>query len=327
MIDVQLAHKLGLIGYGVHARRLLSIIEDNPNFEISHIYHPKKIFNDSHSTTKIEELYTCDGIIIASPNITHFSYIEQFLKNSKCFIFCEKPPCVTLDETKKLLTLNDDDKKRIFFNFNFRFSNVSQLIKKIIDSKRFGKITHINIISAHGLAFKNDYLNSWRSASNNLHNILETVAIHYVDLMNFHFGKSNQFNYIPSKFSDNGNSFDTCNVLIEYDNHLTCSIFNSYASSYVEDIFINCTNGYVTIRNNLISEFHPRDTFDKNEHFITPPIINQTSLNMNSNYEISLKNSVNHFLSHLEKKSFFSLTDFEMSLATNIDILKMKNIS
>ena len=322
-----MAHKLGIIGYGVHAKRLTSIIEEYSNFEISHIYHPTKIFNDFYSTKKIEELYACDGIIIASPNITHFDYIEKFLKNSKCFIFCEKPPCVTLNEIKKLSVLDDDDKKRIFFNFNFRFSQVSQLIKKITESKQFGKITHINIISAHGLSFKNNYLKSWRSARNNLHNILDTFTIHYIDLMNFHFGKSNQFNYIPSKFSDNGDSFDTCNVLIEYDNHFTCSIFNSYASSYVEDILINCTNGYVTIRNNLISEFYPRDTFDTNEHFITPPIINQSSLSMNSNYEISLKNSVNHFLSHLEKKIFFSLSDFEMSLATNVDVLKMKNIS
>ena len=325
MIGVLLAHKLGIIGYGTHAKRLLPIIEEHPNFEISYIYHPTKLVDDFRSTTKIEELYTCDGIIITSPNITHFDYVEKFVKNSKCFIFCEKPPCITLDDVKKLSTLDEDDKKRIFFNF--RFSKISKLFKNITESKKFGDITHINIISTHGLAFKDDYQKSWRSASYNPHNILETVAIHYVDLMNFYFGKPSQFNYVPSKFSDNGDSFDTCNVLLEYDNHLTCSIFNSYASSYVEDIFVNGTNGYVTIRNNLISEFYPRDTFDTNGHFITPPMINQTALDMNSNYEISLIDATNHFLSHLEKKSFFSLFDYEMSLATNMDILKMKNIS
>jgi predicted dehydrogenase len=327
VIDVLLIRKLGLIGFGIHAKRLLRIIEQNTNFEISQIFHPTKNLDDFRSTTNIDDLYDLDGVIIASPNSTHYEYILKLIENSKCLIFCEKPPCVSTHEINQLQQLSDDDKKRIFFDFNFRFSQISKLIKNIIDSENFGKITHIKIISAHGLSFKPDYLNSWRSTKNNLHNILETVTIHFIDLMNYHFGNPVKSIYIPSKFSEQGESYDTCNVLLEYPDQLTCSIFNSYASPYTEDFSIVCTDGYITFRDDQISEFYPRDTFDSQGNFITPPVQNETPLNMDFNYKNSLNNSVNDFLSHIEKKSFFDLSDFELSLMTNLQVLNMKKTS
>ena len=44
----------------------------------------------------------------------------------------------------------------------------------------------MNIISTHGLAFKKGYEESWRAdGKNNLHNILDTVSIHYLDLFSW----------------------------------------------------------------------------------------------------------------------------------------------
>ena len=52
-------------------------------------------------------------------------------------------------------------------------------------------IISINFIVSHGLAFKEEYIKSWRSdGQKNLHNILDTLTIHYLDLSNFFFGFS-----------------------------------------------------------------------------------------------------------------------------------------
>ena len=49
--------------------------------------------------------------------------------------------------------------------------NLIEIQKK---SMELEKIIQINIISTHGLAFKKEYKNSWRSdGKNNLHNILD----------------------------------------------------------------------------------------------------------------------------------------------------------
>ena len=325
MIDVQLAHKLGLIGYRNHAKRLLDIVEKNHSFEITNVYHPIKKIDDSRGTNNLEELYDCDGVIIASPNASHFDYIIKFIKNSNCLIFCEKPPCVSIDEIEKLDKLENQDKCRIFFNFNFRFSETSKIIKETIDSGRIGKIIHINFVSTHGLAFKNEYVDSWRAnGDNNLHNILETLTIHFLDLMNFHFGKINNSFYSPSQFSDNGSSFDTCHLLLEYENGLTGSILNSYATSYIEETLLIGTNGYISIINDQLSEFYPRDTFNSKGFFITPPIKREINFNLKSNYENSLKNSIDYFLTHIKNNKSFELSEFHSSLSTNMDVLNLK---
>ena len=79
VIGVQLAVKIGIIGYQNHAMRLLSLLEERDDCEISSIYHPEKSINDSRGTKNIDDLYKCDAVLIASPNHTHFTYIEKYL--------------------------------------------------------------------------------------------------------------------------------------------------------------------------------------------------------------------------------------------------------
>ena len=114
--------------------------------------------------------------------MTHFEYIKKLIENSDCFIFCEKPPVTSLDGIKYLENISPENKKRVFFNFNLRFSKLNQIIKEYSDSEKHGKIIQIKIISSMGFAFKNEYLNSWRSdGKTNLHNIIVNSSIHWSD--------------------------------------------------------------------------------------------------------------------------------------------------
>ena len=65
-------HKIGFVGHRNHARKLLELVENNHDFEVTKIYHPTKKIDDSRGTNNLEDLYECDGVVIASPNMTHF---------------------------------------------------------------------------------------------------------------------------------------------------------------------------------------------------------------------------------------------------------------
>ena len=219
MTDVQLTHKLGFIGYRNHAKKLIDIAEKNNDFEITNIYHPTKRIDDPRITNNLEKLYDCDGVIIASPNSTHFEYIQKLIKNSKCFIFCEKPPVTSLEGIKFLENLAPEDKKRIFFNFQLRFSKINEILKQYLNSEKLGKIIQINIISSMGFAFKEKYVGSWRAdGKNNLHNMIENVSIHWIDLMIFNFGKSIGASYFPRLMSNHGSSYDTNSLILKFEN-------------------------------------------------------------------------------------------------------------
>ena len=72
--------KLGIIGYKNHAERLLNILDKKRDCCLKFIYHPTKKIKDVRGTNKISDLLSCDGILIASPNNTHFSYLKKLEK-------------------------------------------------------------------------------------------------------------------------------------------------------------------------------------------------------------------------------------------------------
>jgi len=157
-----------------------------------------------------------------------------------------------------------------------------------------------------------------------MHNILETVSIHFIDLFNSLLGKIQSVKYFPSLVSENGTSFDTSNLLITYSNGVHLSILNSYAAPYLEDLLILGTNGYMRINNDELKIFSPRDTFTKDRFFTTPPIYKKQSFSLLSDYENSLQESLKLFFYKIKKHENFDIKDFDTSLLSNKIILELE---
>ena len=319
-----MTNKIGIIGFGNHASRIISILKKFKNIEIYKIFHPTKIVLQNIGTNKFDDLYDCDCILILSPDDTHFEYISKLSKNYNGYIFCEKPVVTKLDELKKLENINEDKKKKIFFNFNFRFSKLSEIIKNEINKKKIGEISYINILSTHGLAFKKEYLDSWRSdKQKNQHNILDSLAIHYFDLILFHMGNVKNLNYYPRLVSKNGSSYDTCRLVLETEN-ASVIIYCSYANPKINEIVIIGTDGYITIRNNKKEMFCPRDTFDPKGFFIKPPMIENEDFDFEDEYIDSLKKSLEYFIDTVKNKKSIDLKNYEKSIMTTKLLIEMK---
>jgi predicted dehydrogenase len=322
----KLVVKIGIIGYRNHALRLINIIEKLSEYEITHIFHPSKTLEDSRFTNNLSDMYDSDCILICSPNQTHYPYLKKLLDEFKGYIFCEKPPAITSKELNELQKLPIYEKQRIFFNFNYRFSHLADVLKNCLNSEKIGKIIHINIIASQGLAFKKEYPDSWRAnGKNNLHNLLDTLSIHYLDLLNLLFGSQTTNHYFPSLVSGNGTSYDTCYLIFRYNNEITASVLNSYATPYTNQISILGSNGFVSISENNLKIFSPRDTFDSNGFFISPPLTEEKKFDFTSEYINSLTASMIFFLNHVKEKNPIDISQFNTSILTNKMILDLKN--
>ena len=317
--------KLGIIGYRNHALRLRSIIEKKPNCRIDFIYHPTKKIEDNRSTNNFSDLLDCDAIFISSPNATHFSYIRR-LRNFKGYIFCEKPPATSRNQLNYIEKLPLEKKRKLFFNFNYRFSKISKNLESQLNSTKIGKIIQINIITTQGLAFKKIYSNSWRAdGRKNLHNLLDTVAIHFLDMVALYLGAHDKINYLADNFSGNGSSYDTSHLLIKFKKGPIVSIFNSYASSYINEIMVVGTNGYFACRDDKLIIRSPRNTFNSEGLFISPPIKNKKKFSMQEDYNNSLINSIDYFLHFVRNKDKIPINLFQTSISTNRIIINLKN--
>ena len=314
---------LGIIGYKNHAERLLNILDKKRDCYLKFIYHPTKKIKDVRGTNKISELLSCDGILISSPNNTHFSYLKELEKFSG-YIFCEKPPVVLRSELNKLKKFKTKRKRKIYFNFNFRFKKINSLFEEVINDKRLGKIININIILAHGLSFKKEYVKSWRSKGNR-HSVLDTVTVHFIDMLNLHFGKPKKIHYYPKSINKTGTAYDTVNVNMTYGNGIDVQILNSYASPLVNEISILTDNSWIIFRKNEFIIYHPRDTFDKKGFFKDPPIYKKFKINKDEDYLKSLSCSLDDFIFHTKNNMPFDLKLFNTSLEVSKIIIDLKN--
>ena len=318
--------KIGFIGYKGHATRLIKIFSKIKNCEISHFYHPKKVIdlkqipinNKSKlvATRDLKGLYSCDGIIISSPNHTHFGYIKKLIKNYNGYIFCEKPPVSNFKELNALKKIPDKNKKRIHFNFNMRFGPLYDALKDFPRKYNLGKPISTTITVGHGLAFKKSYKSSWR-AKKELHKagVLETLGIHYFDLMSSLFGLPNNLYYKAENYSPYGDSIDTSHLSCNFENHCYLSLTCSYCIPLIENIRIVYTNGFIEMNTDKIKVFGPRNTFDKDGLFASPPLIFKQSLN--NMYLKSLRNSCQYFINCINDKKAINLKYFKQSIISN----------
>ena len=143
--------KITIIGNGTQSKRIQKIlnklkIKFNLYFGKKPNYYNKKAIDDANES----------GIIfITTPNNSHLTYIKKFKKK---FIFCEKPP---VTNNKDLSLLKKINSKKIYFNYNFRFSKLSEVYTKF--KKELGDLQYANIIASHGLALTEKYSTDWRS--------------------------------------------------------------------------------------------------------------------------------------------------------------------
>jgi predicted dehydrogenase len=304
--------KAGLIGNGYHSKRIQEILKrKNINF---FLYKPSR--PNYYNIEDFEKIKKCDVIFIITPNKTHLDYIKKLY--SKRYIFCEKPPVNSIKDLKNLKKINS---KKIYFNYNFRFSKISQILEKR-DQYKVGKLIYANLITSHGLALKEEYKNNWRSnLKKSPKGVYEVISIHWIDLINFHFN----INIIKKpkllNHSGIGNSFDTSLVEIITSDSSLVNVFSTYNSAYSKRLFFLFENGIIEQYDNIVSVRGPAINLDKRGFFKKPKLIESYKVDENNDYNISLEKSVTFFLSKVKKKEFFNKKLFDCALKSNSLIL------
>lgn len=304
--------RIGIIGDGGHSKRIQKILKKKKlNF---YIYKPNK--PNYFEKTKFDQLKKCNVIFIISPNSTHYFYIKRLYKGR--YIFCEKPP---VNSKKELLGLKKIRSKKIYFNYNFRFIKIAEIIKDR-DRYKLGRLVYANLSASQGLAQKNDYKNNWRSNIKKCpKGIYEIISIHFIDLINYLFDvlRVSKPNLINS--SKIGNSYDTSLVKIKLKNQGLVNIFSTYNSSYNKNFFFLFTNGILEQRNNTITIKGPTLNLDKKGFFKSPKIIKTIKVNEIKDFTKSLFDSVSFFLNHAKNKKKFNKKIVDTSMQSTSLIL------
>jgi len=197
--------KVGIAGYGVVGKKRKKILDqikgikivaisdknlknNSVNKNINFYNDYKKLFNES-----------LDILFVSLPNkYAADATINALKKNIN--VFCEKPPARNIQELKKVLKeFKKKNKLKLKYGFNHRYHDSIILAKKIIESKKYGKL--INLKGLYGKSKIISFVGQWRSNKSIAGGgILLDQGIHMLDIMRFFCG---EFKEIKSLVSNN----------------------------------------------------------------------------------------------------------------------------
>ena len=197
--------RIAIAGYGVVGKKRKKILDKISNVEIvgiSDIDRKNNIFsNKIKFFTNYNDLFKMhiDAIFISLPNkFAADATIKAF--NKKINVFCEKPPARNYLEFKKVIRVYEKSKNLIVkYGFNHRYHDSVVIAKKILDSKKYGKI--INVKGIYGKSKIISFTGQWRSKKSIAGGgILLDQGIHLLDIIRFFCGN---FVEIKSFISNN----------------------------------------------------------------------------------------------------------------------------
>ena len=318
----------GFLGYKNHSKKLLDIFLKKTKGHYYIYIHKKNLLNKFKNselifyTNDLKLIKKCDVIIISSPSKTHYNYLKYFKNNSK-YIFCEKPGVVNKAEMKKLEKFKLNEKKMIYFNFNYIFSNYYNYLKKILQNKKYGNLVSIFINSSHGLFFKSK--KKLRGRFNNIdiyENIYGNLGIHYINLLIFLF-ESVDLKYISLTSSNKMNFFDSVTIDAKLNNKINANIFLSYSTIFSQSIKLYFNNAMIEFKDRKVIEYFPRDNFDKDGNFCEPKRkILKKNIHLTKK---SIENSVEYFLKRIKNYKKFELKSFQNMILTNEKLINSIN--
>lgn len=113
-----------------------------------------------------------DAIVISTPTSTHYQLTYDSLMAGKN-VLCEKPLCVTTNETKELFKIAEEKKLVLMVGYTFLFNSGILKLKELIDSNSLGYIYYLSSIRTN--------LGPVRSDVNSLYDL----ATHDISIFNF----------------------------------------------------------------------------------------------------------------------------------------------
>ena len=172
-IGESLRMRILVVGLGSIGRRHIKNLKQiDKNFEVGLLRQKSRDKNLSDLKNSVDQIFLTSKealrwqpkvVLIANPATFHIPTALQFAKN-ECDLFIEKPLSHDIKNVDKLLKICESRQRILMVGYVLRFSKSFQLIKKILDQKKLGKILSIHVSVGK-------YLPDWRPRSDYRQNV------------------------------------------------------------------------------------------------------------------------------------------------------------
>ena len=266
--------KVSVLGLRGHAGQHIDFLKQNPAVVLEKVYYYRVPPSDCVGlpmTGTLSDCLSSDVIIVSTPTSSHAEYMSALVEFDG-YILLEKPAVNTKDQIRELQRLPESLKSRVRVNFNFQFHEFRALLFELIRGGQLGKVFAFDVHTSHGVAFRQDWDNTWRVDNETGLGPLETTGIHYIQFALTEFGECAERNVYTGCLSGRPQAIDTGIIYMTMEDSTWVRIRHSYAAPYAIRFEVWGTEGYVVYDGRTATLHSPRDTFDSSGRYADPPI-------------------------------------------------------
>jgi predicted dehydrogenase len=128
-----------------------------------------------------------DAVVVATPTHLHAPMVRAALERG-VHVFCEKPLCLTSEESLALASLAEDRGLVTQVGYHNRFVASFAEVKRLLDLGAVGRVTHV-LAEAYGPVVLKAKGGTWRSVRASGGGCLYDYAAHPIDLLLWYFGE------------------------------------------------------------------------------------------------------------------------------------------
>ena len=181
--------KMGLSHYSMinaHPRVKLEAVCDSVAYVLDVLtkYTGVRTYTDFDQMLQEVEL---DGVIIATPSSMHSRMVMAALDKG-LHVFCEKPFCLDTEEGEEVTRIANEKGLVNQVGYHYRFVGAFQEVKRLIDAKAIGEVTHV-LAEAYGPVVLKSKGSTWRTQRSQGGGCLYDYAAHPLNLVNWYLGE------------------------------------------------------------------------------------------------------------------------------------------
>ena len=306
--------KLAVVGIGVMGLKHIDAIGKTNKAKLKAVVDLKKnsIIDKVNVNfySSIKDMFkseTIDGVIVATPNSSHFKDGIEVIKH-KCAVLIEKPITVSSVDTDKLISEAKKMNVQILVGHHRRHNSIMHKAKVLIDNNLLGKVRTVNI---NCQMFKpNNYFKEANWKKNDGAGPVFVNLIHDLDLMNFLFGKISKVFSISQNSLRGFENEDVSGAVLEFKSGIIATFLTSdsvvspwsweltareneiYPSTEESSYLIGGTKASMSLPNLKLWQH------SKNGHWFSPI----SGTNYPYKFSDPLVNQIEHFCKVIEKK-------------------------
>jgi len=238
-----------------------------------------------------------DACFVCTPNDAHFGNCQDLVRLGVP-VFLEKPIADDTIDAAALISLFENNPCSLFVNYNWVYSDLFAILKKIVDEEMIGRINNFSFSYGHGYSFNENLKSDWRLKKASAREMVGVHMYHFLSSLFLGVQPVQLFDFRLSPQASKFGFSDASSIVLSTP-ELFAHLRVSYATSCHTSVQMHGTDGEAVYDGINLVVRSPRDSFDSKCRYRVPDVSFRQEIDWSQDLELSSYRSVGRFIDNV----------------------------